>query len=97
MKEIAGYYGGKKLQKELHKYHFAFEKFQHQFYDFEQTLLQSIIEDGVEQGIFEIEDVKIVTRALLNGMRGIEYQWTFYTDLEEAMSQAELLFYILLN
>ena len=97
MKEIAGYYGGKKLQKELHKYHFAFEKFQHQFYDFEQTLLQSIIEDGVEQGIFEIEDVKIVTRALLNGMRGIEYQWTFYTDLEEAMSQAEVLFYLLLN
>lgn len=97
MEEIAGYYGGKKLQKELHKYHFAFEEFQKQFYDFEQNLIQAILEDGIEQELFEIEDVKVATEALLSGMRGIEYQWAFYSGLEEAMLQAEVLFGIIIN
>ncbi|MBN2281498.1 MAG: TetR/AcrR family transcriptional regulator [Candidatus Marinimicrobia bacterium] len=97
MKELAGYYGGKKLQKELHKYHFAFEAFQKQFYDFEQNILHVIIETGLEKGVFEIEDTTIATGALLSAMRGIEYQWTFYTDLDEALTQAGVLFRILLN
>ena len=97
MKEIAGYYGGIKLQKELHKYHFAFEEFQKQFYDFEQNLLHAIIETGIEDGTFDIDEVAIATEALLTGMRGIEYQWTFYTDLDEALKQAEVLFNMLLN
>jgi len=97
IKEIAGFYGGKRLQKDLHKYQYAFEEFQKQFYDFEESLLQTIFEDGIDQGIFEIVDVKIATSAILNGMRGIEYQWTFYTDLEEATIEASILFDLLLN
>ena len=97
MKGIVCYYGGKKLQKNLHKYYFAFEEFQHQFYNFEQTLLESILEDGVEKDLFEIDNVKVATDALLSGMRGIEYQWTFFTDIEEALQQAEVLFSILMN
>lgn len=97
VKELAGYYGGNKLQKNLHKYYYAFENFQIQFYDFESTLLQSIIEDGIEQDIFDIDNVKVTTDALLSGLRGIEYQWTFNSSIEEVIVEAEVLFNLLLN
>ncbi len=87
VKELAGYYGGNKLQKNLHKY----------YYDFESTLLQSIIEDGIEQDIFDIDNVKVTTDALLSGLRGIEYQWTFNSSIEEVIVEAEVLFNLLLN
>ena len=97
VKKIAGFYGEDQLQKNLHKYYFAFEEFQRQFYDFEENLLFSILEDGLEKGLFDIENLKLTTSALLSGLRGIEYQWTFNTSVEEALGQAKLLLELLIN
>ncbi len=97
VKKIAGFYGEDQLQKKLHKYYFAFEEFQKQFYDFEENLLHSILEDGMDKGLFEINNLRLTTRALLSGLRGIEYQWTFNTSVEDAIEQAKLLLELLIN
>ncbi|MFP4547314.1 MAG: TetR/AcrR family transcriptional regulator [Fidelibacterota bacterium] len=97
VKKIAGFYGEDQLQKNLHKYYFAFEEFQRQFYDFEENLLFSILEDGMEKEIFDIENLRLTTSALLSGLRGIEYQWTFNASVDEAIGQAKLLLELLIN
>jgi AcrR family transcriptional regulator len=97
VKKIAGFYGQDQLQKNLHKYYSAFEEFQRQFYDFEENLLTSMLEDGVDKGLFEIENMKLTTNALLVGLRGIEYQRTFNASVEEAIAQAKILLELLIN
>lgn len=45
------------------------------FFDREVNLIQSILKEGIEKGIFHINDVIVTARAIAHSLRGFELNW----------------------
>ncbi len=51
------------------------ENIRHQFFEREVDIIRSILKEGVEKGIFHLNDVLLAARAIGHALRGFELNW----------------------
>ncbi|MCD6182645.1 MAG: TetR/AcrR family transcriptional regulator [Candidatus Cloacimonetes bacterium] len=71
LKELSNYY--KTLTNEYLDHYFFIEQVREDFHTFENTILCSIINEGIAQGVFTPCDVNVVARMIAISIKGLEY------------------------
>ena len=93
LKELANYYTAFR-DEYLEQYAFI-EKAREEYNRFEKSMIRSILQEGVESGVFEIADVDLTAEALLAAMKGLEFHWTIHVPMEEIERNVDTLLNIL--
>jgi AcrR family transcriptional regulator len=64
---------------------------------YEVTMIQSILSEGVDSGDFTISDLRMTAAAILTALKGMEFQWALEQDVDSIetniRSLANVLFY----
>lgn len=69
----------------------------HQRYDdFERTILKSILEDGMERGVFQKTDAELLASAILLWLKGVETQLSSFENEKALREVVEHLAHVLL-
>lgn len=88
LKELSNYYTT--LTEEYLDHYTFVENARREFVDYEISTLSSILEDGVNQGLFTIENTEITARNFAICLKGLEYPFftnNFESDIEKESSQ----------
>ncbi len=94
-KHLANFYTA--FQKEYYE-HYAFLMHFREKYDKEEIdQITAILNDGIEKGIFEIEDAPLAANGILLAIKGFEYQWTLEADEKETEKKIDFFLQIILN
>ena len=95
LNELANVYSA---LKDEYLEHYAFtERIREKYFNKEMEILQSILKEGVEQDIFEIEDTDLTTFAIITALKGLEYPWITDTPTPKMEKNLEKLLEILFN
>ena len=62
---------------------------------FEKTIVSNILQDGVEQGIFDIEDTHLVSEIIVVALKGLELSWTIEKSESEIRNDINMLLHVL--
>jgi len=94
-KELTNIYGA---FKDEYLKHYAFIQKLREDYDREEiNTVKSILQEGIEQGVFFIKNLELTSFAIGTAIKGLEYDWTIRVgekELEESIdSLLEILFY----
>lgn len=93
LKEIANYYS---TIKDEYLEHYAFvEKERAKFTDWEIQIIQSILDEGIEKGVFEANDSKLTAVVITYAMKGLEYPWTIEKDIIDIKTAIDLMLPVL--
>ncbi len=78
--------------------HYAFiEKTREANFREEIETVKAILEGGVKDGGFEIDDVELTAFAIISALKGLEYPWTIKTPVSEVEKNIDKLLEILFN
>ncbi len=80
----------------LENYKFI-QKFRSQFDSFEIETIKSILKQGIEKKIFEIDDLDLTAFTIVVGMKGLEYHWATEKDIKKLNRNIDTLFDLLFN
>ena len=93
IKELANYYSA---IKDEYLDHYSFITKARQSFDvFETTLMATILQEGVQKDIFEIEDIALTAEAIVGALKGLEYRWTIEMPMDEIQNSIDTLLKIL--
>jgi AcrR family transcriptional regulator len=93
LKEHSNYYSA--LRDEYLE-HYSFIVKARQSYDvFETTLIATILQEGVENSIFEIENNILTAEIIVAALKGLEYPWTLDVPTEQIYQNVDGLLKIL--
>ncbi|NOX36057.1 MAG: TetR/AcrR family transcriptional regulator [Calditrichaeota bacterium] len=93
LKELANYYTAFR-DEYLEQYAFI-EKARREYNEFEQQVIRDILQEGMDQGVFQIEDVHLTAEAIVAALKGLEYHWTIHVPLETIEKNVDTLLTIL--
>ncbi len=93
LKELANYYTAFR-DEYLEQYAFI-EKARQEYNAFEQQVIREILQEGMDQGMFQIEDVHLTAEAIVAALKGLEYHWTIHVSLETIEKYVDTLLTIL--
>lgn len=93
LKELANYYTAFR-DEYLEQYAFI-EKARQEYNEFERRMIQTILREGIDLGLFSVEDVPLASEAILAAMKGLEYNWTVNVPLETIEKNVDALLEIL--
>ena len=95
LNELANVYSA---LKDEYLEHYAFtERIREKHFNKEMEILQSILKEGVERDIFEIEDIGLTTFAIITALKGLEYPWMINAPMPNMEENLEKLLEILFN
>ncbi len=81
-----------------HLEHYAFiEKAREANFREEIETVEAILEGGVRDGVFEIDDVELTAFAIISALKGLEYPWTTKVSEDEIGKNIDKLLEILFN
>lgn len=83
LKELSNYY--KTLTHEYLDHYFFIEQVREEFYNFENSILNDLINDGIEQKLFAPCDVDVVVRMITIAIKGLEY--SSFTQKEQDLER----------
>ena len=93
LKELSNYYNA---LRDEYLDHYSFIAKARQSYDvFETTLIATILQEGVQSSIFEIENITLTAEAIVGALKGLEYQWTMEMPVEHIKQNVDTLLKIL--
>ena len=93
LKSLVNYYSA---LREEYLDHLTFIGIERQSYDvFEKTMVSNILQEGIQQGIFHIDDVDLTADTIVAALKGIEYQWTLLVSEDRIQKNVESLLNIL--
>lgn len=93
IKALANYYSA---LKDDYLDHYSFiTKARQSFDDFETTLMATILQEGVQKGIFEIEDITLTAEAIVGALKGLEFKWTVEMPIDQIKRGIDTLLKIL--
>ncbi len=93
IKDLANYYNA--LRNDYLKHYSFIEKARQSYDTFEVTLISTILQEGVESGIFDVEDVTLTAETIVAAMKGLEFHWTVEISREQIVHNIDLLLNIL--
>ena len=71
LKELSIYFTT--LNDEFLDHYFFVEEARKNFYEFEKRMLNTMLEEGVYQNCFQINDIDVATKMISNAIKGLEY------------------------
>ncbi|MCK5833311.1 TetR/AcrR family transcriptional regulator [bacterium] len=78
--------------------HYAFiEKAREANFREEIETVEAILEVGVKDGVFDIDDVELTAFAIISALKGLEYPWTIEISVDEIEKNIDNLLEILFN
>ena len=78
--------------------HYAFiEKAREANFREEIETIKAILQDGVNDGVFEIYDIELTSFAIITALKGLEYPWTIEIPSHEIEKNIDKLLDILFN
>jgi AcrR family transcriptional regulator len=93
LKELANYYS---TLADEYLEHYAFVEHERlKLTDWEIQTVQSVLDEGVQQGIFNLSDPKLTAVVLVFALKGLEYPWTVEQDIIEIERAIDLMLPIL--
>ena len=93
LKELSNYYNA---LRDEYLDHYSFIAKARQSYDvFETNLIATILQEGVQSSIFEIENITLTAEAIVGALKGLEYQWTMEVSVEHIKQNVDTLLKIL--
>ena len=77
--------------------HYLFvEEVRKDFYDYESTVLKNILEEGVEQNCFDVDDVVTISRMISIAIKGLEFplfvETKNYDPVKESNDMLDVIF-----
>ena len=93
LKNLSNYYS---MLRDDYLRHYSFvEKARHSYDVFETTLLSSILQEGVQNRVFDVQNVTLTAETILVALKGLELKWTTDMPLMEIEQNADSLLRIL--
>ena len=78
--------------------HYAFiEKAREANFREEIETVKSILQDGMNEGVLEIDDIELTSFAIISALKGLEYPWTIKTPSDKIEKNIDKLLDILFN
>ncbi len=93
LKELANYYST--LYDEYLEHYSFVEKARRRNVEEEIAIVRSILEDGAKRGIFFMEDSQLTALGIVSALKGLEYPWTFESDVLDLEKSVDILLNIL--
>ena len=93
VKELANYYSA--LKDDYLDHYLFIAKARQSFDVFETTLMATILHEGVQKGIFEIEDITLTAEAIVGALKGLEHKWTVEMPIDQIKRSIDTLLRIL--
>lgn len=93
LKELANYYST--LYDEYLEHYSFVEKARRRNFDEEMSIVRSILDDGVGKGIFSVEDSQLTALSIVSALKGLEYPWTFESNVPDFEKSIDVLLGIL--
>ncbi|MEO0083640.1 MAG: TetR/AcrR family transcriptional regulator [candidate division WOR-3 bacterium] len=76
--------------------HYAYvQKIRKDYDQQEVDIINSILKEGIEQGIFKIQDPNLASFVIMLGIKGLEYEWATAEDSQKLEQDTDKLFEIL--
>lgn len=95
LKEMANFYS---VLSEEYLEHYAFiEKVRQQDFQRETEMVRAILKEGVEAGIFYVEDIPLTGFAIITALKGLEYPFAVSVELPDIQKQVDILLKVLFN
>lgn len=89
LKEISNYYS---TLKDEYLEHYAFvEKERTEFTNWEIQTIQSILDEGIQKGIFETSDSKLTAVVIAYALKGLEFPWSIEKDMIDIETAINLM------
>ena len=84
------------LTQEYLDHYFFVEKIRKEFYDYENTVLSNLLQNGIDQNEFFVDDVECTARMLAIAIKGLEYPMLQnkqdYDIIEESTKMLDIIF-----
>ena len=93
LKELANYYST--LYDEYLEHYSFVEKARKRNFEEEMAIVQLILDEGIKKGIFSIEDTRLTALGIISALKGLEYPWTFESDIPGLEKSVDVLLNIL--
>lgn len=95
LKELINYYS---ILKDDYLEHYSFVETQRErYFQNEINMVKSILDEGVNKRIFEIEDTRLTALTIVFALKGLEYPWTLENGSLDSERSVDLMLNILLK
>lgn len=91
--KLANFYTA--FQKEYTENYSFINKIRKKYDEEEQQIISEVLQQGITDGIIDVKDVSLTSLAILNAMKGFEYQWSVERELSQIEKDIDALLEIL--
>ena len=95
LNQVANFYSAFK-DEYLEQYAFI-QKLRRKFDAWETATIKSILQEGVDKGVFVVRDLELAAFTIMTAMKGLEYHWAMEQDIPKMQRGISSLFDILFN
>ncbi len=95
LNQVANFYSA--LKDENFEQYASIQKLRRKFDAWETAMIKSILQEGVDKGIFIVRDLELAAFTIVTAMKGLEYHWAMQKDIPKMRSGISSLFEILFN
>ncbi|MBS4015335.1 MAG: TetR/AcrR family transcriptional regulator [Candidatus Latescibacteria bacterium] len=85
------------FKDEYLKHYEYIQKIRKDYDQMELDLVASILSEGINSGVFKIQDPSLASFVIMVGIKGLEYEWATSTDIQKMEQDTEKLFEILFH
>lgn len=89
LKELANFYSA--LKDEYLEHYSFIERAREQDFQRETGMVTAILKEGVDAGVFCVEDMDLTAFALITALKGLEYPWTIAVDMPDIEKNIDVL------
>lgn len=95
LNQVANFYSAFK-DEYLEQYAFI-QKLRRKFDRWELATIKSILQEGVDKGVFVVRDLELAAFTIVTAMKGLEYHWAMQKDISKMRNGISSLFEILFD
>ena len=94
LKDLSKFYTT--LTSEYLDYYFFVEKIRRDFYEYENQILTQLLQEGIDQDHFSIDNIELTSRMISTAIKGLEYPLLLeknnYNPIEESNRMLDIIF-----
>ena len=94
LKDLSKFYTT--LTSEYLDYYFFVEKIRRDFYEYENQILTQLLQEGIDQDHFSIDNIELTSRIISTAIKGLEYPLLLeknnYNPIEESNRMLDIIF-----
>jgi len=95
LNQVANFYSA--FKDEYLEQYASIQKLRRKFDAWETATIKSILQEGVDKGVFVVHDLELAAFTIMTAMKGLEYHWAMQKDVSKIRNGISSLFDILFN